>query len=347
MQDYTSVAIDLAKRSFHIVALNAEGKKALSRKVGRQELTAFMTQTFPPGLPIAMEACGGCHYWGRELTKQGFKVVLLKTLDVKPYARGRQKNDATDALAIARAALDPENRPVPMKSPEQQEMSLLHTLRANTVQSRIRKTNALMALLHECGFVAEASKTTFARVAAARVTQAYEDGFITPALYEALMEEAKAIEAFLAREKDLDKIIEALAQSNKAAQMLQTIPGIGPIISSIMSVQAFERYPTSRDFAASLGLVPSQRTTGGDIHLGPITKRGNRYVRTMLIQGARCILMGCSKGRGKQDALISWAYKLQKRKGFNTACTALARKLACVGYACVVNKTSYQPRTVS
>ena len=154
------------------------------------------------------------------------------------------------------------------------------------------------------------------------------------------------IQTFLEEEKSIDKQIVELNRHNKKAIRLQTIPGIGPINSSILASMPLQSHENARDFLASLGLVPSQRTTGGEINLGPITKKGNRYVRTMLVQEARCILMGTSKGRGKGEPLVQWAYQLWKRKGYNIACVALANKLARICYGSIVNDQDYGPQKI-
>ena len=198
-----------------------------------------------------------------------------------------------------------------------------------------------MGLLHEFGFVPELSKTSFAKSAEQCVLDAFNEKKITETIKNLFLKEAEEIKMLLEKEKTLDRVIIEKNKKNEDVKILQTIPGIGPIISSIISTFSIRSYQNARDFAASLGLVPSQRTTGGIIQLGGISKKGSRYARTMLIQGARCILMGTSKGRGIQDSLISWGYKLWKRKSFNKVCVALANKLARICFACILSGSAY------
>lgn len=346
MENYKVIAIDLAKRNFHIVALNEAGKKVFAAKCGRNDLISTICTTFKKETKIAMEACGGSNYWARSLEKDGFSCLLLKTHDVKPYSKTRQKNDMNDALGIAKASLDPDLRPVQVKTLETQESCLVHRLRANTIKERVQKTNALMGLLHEFGFVSALSKKNFAKSARECVLEAFNEKKIGETSKNLFLVEAEEINLLLKKEKMLDRVIEEKNKTNEEAKILQTIPGIGPIISSIMTTLPIKSYDSGRDFAASLGLVPSQRTTGGVIQLGSISKKGSRYARTMLIQGARSILMNTSKGRGLGDALISWGYKLWKRIGFNKACVALANKLARICYACLNKNASYKTRSL-
>jgi transposase len=344
MEDYKSVAIDLAKRIFHIVALDQTGKVSLKKKLPRDEVLSFCLSHFKKGQKIAMEACGGCHFWGQELMKLGFEVILLKPSDVKPYCKSRQKNDTNDAIGIAKASLDVELRHVSVKSVESQEMLLLHRIRENTIRARIRKTNSLLSMLHEFGYITSCSSAVLKSSIKAIIDHAHKEGFIRRSTHEVLMEEAEAILALLQKEKDIEKKIAKLASKDERAKLLKTIPGIGLITSSVTSALPIESYSNPREFAASIGLVPSQHSTGGNIVLGNISKKGNRYVRKMLIQGARTILMGESKGRCKGDKMISWAYQKRHQKGFNTASVALANKLARVMYACVVNQTPYEAK---
>ena len=341
MTEYKTVGLDLAKRKFHLVALDPTGKKVLTHKCMRDELLPHILSTYTKNTLIAMEACGGANYWARTLQKHGFPIVLLKPNEVKAYAKVRQKNDTNDALAIAKTALDPDMRTVQPKSLEIQELRLIHKLRATTIRDRVQKTNALMAHLHEFGYVCEETKGTFARNAQAVIQKAYEQDIFSVSTKDLFLEEAKAIQALLDHEKSLDKKIKDMNATNEKSIILQTIPGVGPLIGSILSTLPYEAHGQARELSASLGLVPSQHTTGGTVKLGRISKRGDGYVRRLLIQGARCILMGASKARGTQDPMVTWAYRLWKRKGFNVACVALANKLARISYACVRDSQIY------
>lgn len=350
MRQYKTIGLDLAKRNFHFVVLNEEGAKIESHKCVREKLLPALVDAVAgetASVIIAMEACGGCHYWARVLKEQGFQVKVLKTIDVKAYAKTRQKNDTNDALAIAKASLDQDLRPICPKSLEEQAVDTLHKHRETTIRNRVRATNALMGYLHEYGYVCAAGKSAFGRQAQEHVCQAYEEGLLPEVVRQLFLKKAQAIQIFLEEEKEIDKQIIELNKQTPKALRLQTIPGIGPINSSILASLPLAFHASARDFSASLGLVPSQQTTGGVIKLGSISKKGNRYVRTMLVQGARCILMGTSKGRGTGDPLVKWAYRLWKRKGYNIACVALANKLARICYGCIINDEDYTPQRIS
>ena len=342
MTDYKIVGIDLAKTKFHLVALNSKGEKVLSKQVLREELLIYIQTTFSKETLLAMEACGGCHYWGQELEAFGYPVKLLKPKDVKPYAKIRQKNDINDALAIAKAALDLNLKPVHLKNKSEQAISFLHKVRSNTIRDRVQKSNSIQTSLMEFGFVAKVKKSVFSKEARLHIQQAYDNNLIEENVYNALILEAKEIQDLLSKEAELEKSLKALNKNSKRAQLLETIPGIGPINASILSVQAMESYETGRDFSASIGLVPKQSTTGGKAQLGSITKQGNRYIRTMLIQGARSIVIRGCKENPPQNSLYTFAQKLYERKGFNLASVAVANKLARVAYACVIKQEAYK-----
>lgn len=334
MNNITTIGLDLAKRNFHFVVLNKDGKKISGHKADRADLISQLLKFPPTDTVIAMEACGGSHYWARLLMSLNFDVKVLKTVDVKAYAKTRQKNDMNDALSIAKTALDKDIKPIAIKSQDQQTIALVHQTRERCIKTRIKYSNALMANLHEFGYVTPPGHATFAKNATEHVNAAVEQGFVQdPVVTQILLEEAKEITRLLCKEKNITKQIAALNKENALAQRLMTIPGIGDIVASALSTLNIAMYETARDFAASLGLVPSQHTTGGQIRLSSITKTGNRYVRKMLVQGARCILIGESKGRGKEDTLISWGYRKRAGKGFNVASVALANKIARIAFA--------------
>jgi len=341
MGDYKIIAIDLAKTIFHICAVNAKGERTLQKRLHRDELLSFINATFPKDLIVAMEACAGCHYWGQQLEELGFNVLLLKTKDVQVYAKSRQKNDNNDALAIAKAAMDHELKSVNLKTIAQQTVCFLHKTRGNTIANRVQKSNSIMSSLMEFGVVTPAGKTAFAKNAAGYIQQAFDTQGIPEEVYILLLKEANEIKELFAKEALLDSQIQAQNRLSTRAKLLESIPGIGPVNASILSIQPLESYQTAKDFAASLGLVPKQYTTGGKIQLGGITKQGNRYVRTMLIQGARSIVMRTCKETFPDDAIFVWANKLYLRKGFNVACVAVANKLARLAYACGTKNKSY------
>jgi transposase len=280
---------------------------------------------------------------GQILTAAGHKVIVLKTKDVKAYAKSRQKNDINDAIAICKAAIDPDLKHVKLKSREEQTISYLHKSRQNVIQQRIQRSNSIMTSLQEFGFIVTCGKSKFAKNCEMYVSEAYDKDFITNDVNQEMLEDCKEIEQSIKREKELDSLIAKKNKSSEKAQLLVGIPGIGPINASILSIKPMEIYETAKDFAASLGLVPKQSTTGGKIKLGGITKQGDRYARTMLIQAGRSIVMRSFKANPPKDALYNFIAKLRKTgKEFNVICVAIANKLARIAYACVTKKIDYQ-----
>lgn len=343
MTDYKVIGIDLAKIKFHLVAFNEQSEIALTKALKRNDFfTVFLPRLKAPQT-FAFEACAGSSYMAQELTEQGHRCILLKPRDVKPYARSRQKNDINDAIAICKAALDPELMHVRPKTRAQQEVAYLHKARQNTIQQRIQRSNALMSSLFEFGYLVVAGKTKFARQAMFYVQEALEQNRITQPVYQEMIRDCREIDQLFEREKVLDQ---AIVQSNKEspeAQVLMRIPGIGPINASILSNKPMEIYETAKDFAASLGLVPKQNTTGGTISLGSISKQGDRYARTMLIQAGRAIVMRSFKPKVPTDSLYQFVERLKQRgKRYNVICVAVANKLARIAYACVMHKTDYR-----
>lgn len=342
MKNNTITGIDLAKKIMHFVITDQSGKVIKRFKTNREEFLLAISELEPDTL-IAMEACGSSNYWAQEITAMSYKVRLLKTKDVKIYAKSKQKNDYNDALAVTKAARDPELKTVRAKSKAEQDISLLHKTRQNTIRDRVQKTNSLMSSLFEYGYVTKLSKTKFSRECYSEVEDAYQEKFLNKQAYELLMVECKEITVLCEKERLIDKlIIESNKQSVKAIK-LQKIFGIGPINASCLSNAPIESYASQRDFAASLGLVPKQKTSGDEIVLGSITKQGDRYTRTMLVQAGRSIVIRAKKDKNPIDKLLIWTQmKLAEGKPFNLVCVAVANKLARIAYALVMNDTEYK-----
>ncbi len=344
MNKYTIIGIDLAKTKFHIAALNSENKVVMKQAISRNDFIASLNKMFSPNQTFAFEACGGCHNIGQILIDAGHKVIALKPKDVKAYAKSRQKNDINDAISICKAALDPDLKLVQLKSKEEQAVSYLHKSRQNVIQQRIQRSNSIMTSLQEFGFIVNCGKAKFAKEAKDHVSQAYDGGYISDyEVYQELLKDCQEIEQLIAREKSLDKSIVAKNKVSEKARLLETIPGIGPINASILSNKPMLSYESAKDFAASLGLVPKQSTTGGKIHLGSITKQGDRYARTMLIQAGRSIVMRSSKANPPMNDVYKLVARLKtKGKQFNVICVAVSNKLARIAYAYVMKQSVYQ-----
>jgi transposase len=342
MENYKIIGIDLAKTKFHLAAINHEHRVVLKQKITRDDFLSKFLWALPQGQVFALEACGGCHYIAQKIQEKGHQVILLKTKDVKPYAKSRQKNDINDAIAICKAAVDPELMHVTPKTKRQQEVAHLHKMRKNTIKQRIQKTNGLMATLMEFGFVITLGKARFSKECHSLLQLAFNQGYVSKLLFDQMSLDCKEITCLLEREKSLDKAINEENKHSQTVQYLKTIPGVGPINASVLSIKPMEAYATPKDFSASLGLVPKQNSTGGITRLGPITKQGDRYARTMLIQAARTIVIRASKPNPPKDELYQFVIRLkQSGKPYNLICVAVANKIARIAYACVTKKIVY------
>jgi transposase len=336
------IGIDLAKNIMHTVEVDPTGKQIKKSKVNRKEFHSYILNLQKDSI-IAMEACGSSNYWAQEITQIGLTVKLMKTKDVKAYAQSRQKNDYNDALAITKAARDPELKSVRPKTKEEQDVSTLHKMRAHTIRARVRKTNSMMSSLYEYGYVTELSKSKFCISCADEVRDAYKAGYITKETQQLLLIESNEIKALCKKEALLDKMITKRNKKNKTAKKLLQIPGIGPINASCLSVTSMDSYETPRDYAASLGLVPKQNTSGDHVVLGSITKQGDRYTRTMLIQAGRSVVIRAKINKDPKDQLTKWAkQKLSEGKHFNLVAVGVANKLARIAHSLTINDTEYK-----
>ncbi len=341
MKQNNTLGIDLAKNIMHFVEVNSSGKKISQKKVNRDDLITSL-QTVNKDTLIAMEACSGSNFWARKITEESFKVILVKTKDAKIYAQSKQKNDYNDALAITKAAKDPELKFVKPKSLKEQDISFTHKTRMNTIRDRVQKTNSMISSLHEYGFITKAKKTSFAKTCRTYIEIAYSENYISEEVYKFFLIDCQEIGFLLAKEKIMDKAILEFNKQDKKAQKLQKIIGIGPINASCLSIAPIDNYENPRDFAASLGLVPKQYSSGDKTILGGITKQGDKYARTMLIQGARSIAMRAKKAGVFEDKLTKWARKkFAENKPFNVICVGLANKLARIVHSVIMNNTEY------
>lgn len=342
MKNSIITGVDLAKKIMHFVVTDETGKMIKRFKSNRDQFLIDLG-SLPQDTLIAMEACGSSNYWAQEIKRLGFRVKLLKTKDVKIYAKSKQKNDYNDALAITKAARDPELKEVRAKNKEQQGVSLLHKTRQNTIRDRIQKTNSLMSTLLEFGYGTELSKGKFCKMCDQEVKAAYDAELINNQVYELLKVDCNEIANLCQKEKMIDKIIVENNKQSEHAIRLQGIIGIGPINASCLNNAPMENYKDARDFAASLGLVPKQNTSGDKVTLGSITKQGDRYARTMLIQAGRSVVIRAKTGEASKDKLISWVQKkIIEGKPFNVLCVAVANKLARIAYMVKMHKMEYR-----
>jgi transposase len=316
------LGIDLGKNSCSVVGLDAAGRVVLRRRLQREGVVKLAAEL--PGCVMAMEACCGAHHLGRRLRDQGHHVRLMSPEYVRPYVKA-QKNDDRDAEAIAEAATRPTMRFVELKSEMQLDMQSLHRARDRLVGERTALINQLRAFLLERGIVVPQGRRKLELHL--EILLAGEEISLSPRT-RLLIEDQRA------EWRELDRRIDAFdeefareARADEAARLLLTIPGIGPLNATalVAAIGKAETFGRGRDLAAWLGLVPRQMTTGGKPKLLGISKRGNGYLRKMLIHGARAALPALSKG---ETPLASWLRGLMGRAHVNTVVVALAAKLA-------------------
>jgi transposase len=336
MNKITTIGLDLAKNVFHVVGCNEHGKIVRKRMLKRSQVLTYFAN-LPVSL-VGMEACASAHHWARELGTLGHEVRLIPPQYVKPYVRGN-KNDYNDALAIAEAVVRPEMRFVGVKTPEQQDIQALHRLRERRLGDRTALCNQLRGLLAEYGLVFPKGITTLRR----HLPELLEDGKNGLSdLFRQLL--AQGYQQLQELDGHIDFYTQELvhqSQQDDACQRLQTIPGFGPIVASVFHsvVGHGQAYRRGRDVSASIGLVPKQHSSGGKEVLLGISKCGDRYLRSLLIHGARSVVI---QAKAKDDRLSRWINHLVSARGFNKAVVALANKMARIGWVILAKKTTYQ-----
>jgi transposase len=318
MSDVTTLGIDLAKKVFALHGVDASGAVVIRKSVSRTRLTQLVAQ-LPPCL-IGLEACGGAHEWARCFEQWGHTVKLMAAQFVAPY-RKSGKNDGNDAEAICEAVSRPNMRFVPLKSREQQAILCLHRVREALVEQRTAHLNRLRGMLVEFGHVLPLGALQVQRQVPAVLEH------LPLLVAQIAREELEQVRHLQARIRSYDAQIQAHARSSEPALRLQTLLGIGPISASalVASVGAATQFSNSRQFAAWTGLVPSQHSTGGKTRLGQITRRGDKYLRTLLVLGARAVLREAAH---RHDPLSRWALAIRTRRGYHRACVAIAAKNA-------------------
>lgn len=337
MKQPTMIGLDLAKNIFHLVGVDAEGREIWKMALKRSQMPPFFANL--PCCVVGMEACAGAHEWGRQLQALGHEVRLLPPQHVKAYVQGN-KNDFNDARAIAEAMGRPRIRPVALKTRAQQDLQALYRLRAARVAERTGLCNQLRGLLAEYGVVVPKGVAALRR----RLPELLEDGEngLSP-LFRRLLEQGyqqlRELEehiAFYTGE------LKRQARQSEAVQRLQSVPGYGPVVASVFYAMVGDgaQYRRGRDVSAALGLVPRQHSTGGKPLLLGISKRGDPYLRSLLVHGARAVVQ---RAAGKEDRLSRWVNRIQAERGANKATVALANKLARIGWALLRYHTVYQP----
>lgn len=331
------IGLDLAKYVFEVHGVDSHGKVVV-RKTLRRNAVAHFFANLPPCL-VGMEASNGAHYWTRVLTEFGHQVRLISPQFVTPYVKSN-KNDRNDAEAICEAVGRPSMRFVPPKSVDQLAVQAVHRIRRRLVADRVRLVNQIRGLLSEHGIVI-ARDITQLRRGLANIVGSSDDGL--SGLVRSLMRELQVEMAELdQRITSYDRRIREIFRNSEQCQRLGKIEGIGPVTATALIAAVGDRtcFRNGRQFAAWLGLVPKQRSSGGRARLFGISKRGDRYLRTLMIHGARAAL---GRAGGKQDPRSLWLGKLRQRRHPNVAAVALANKNARIVWAMLSGDASYEP----
>lgn len=335
-QNITRVGIDLAKNIFQVCAVNQHGKVVFNKTIKRANLLAFIANM--PTCEIILEACASSNYWANQFQAYGHTVKLINPAYVKPFVK-TNKNDAADAEALCEAAARPTMRFVQPKNREQQDVQLIHRVRNRLVSKRTSLTNQIRGLLAECGIIIPEG-IRYVRKQLPTILENSESElssiakFIFNQQYEELVDMDRRID-------HLTKQLSTLSNEQARCRQFKTVFGVGPMTStalfSIMGDPA--HYKNGREFAAFLGLVPRQVSTGGKTILRGISKRGDCQVRTLLIQGAQAAL---SKMHHRDDRLSRWASQIKARRGHNIAAVALANKLARICWSLAAKNTEFE-----
>jgi len=331
----TTIGLDIAKNVFQVHGIDAKEKVVVRKQLRRSQVIAFFAALAP--CLIGMEACATAHYWARELTKLGHKVRLMPAKDVKAYLK-RNKNDAADAAAICEAVRRPTMRFVRIKTAEQQGQLMQHRTRDLMMRQRTQVINALRAHLAELGIVAAQGDKGVKELLAVVADQ--QDARLPVDARASVMVLAAQLEALQTLIGSIEKRIKTQHRANEESQRVATIPGIGvigatAIAATIVDPRAFR---SGRDFAAWIGLVPRQDSTGGKQKLGPISKQGDPYLRRILVVGAISVLRRAIQNPEKYP----WLTQLLARRPFKVVAVALANKMARMAWALLAHGGTYR-----
>jgi transposase len=340
MEKVSIIGLDLAKRSFQAHGALAEGGVAFRKKLSREKVLAFFAEQ--PRCIVAMEACGSAHHWGRAIRDLGHEVRLIPPIYVKPFVK-RQKNDAADAEAIAEAASRPTMRFVAVKTEEQQARAMLFRTRDVLVRQRTQLINALRGHLSEHGVVAAQGTANVKVLEAAVEDQTTSFPLLVVELARVFLDQ---IEGLSIKISELEKVTVHEAACGETTRRLQTMPGVGPITA--LAIETFappmDVFKRGRDFAAWLGLVPRQHSTGGKQVLGKTSKMGQRDIRRLLIIGAMAVVRSALR---KEPPEGSWLQRMLARKPKMLVAIALANKMARSVWAMLAKGEDFRVPTVA
>ena len=333
------IGIDLAKNVFQLHGVDHSGKTVWKRRLKRNQWLKAVLDQGEPGCEIGMEACAGAHHWARELESRGYLVKLMAPQFVKPYVKSN-KNDANDAEAICEAMSRPHMRFVTVKSIEQQDIQATHRIRSELMTQRTAKSNQIRGLVTEYGLVAPLTLRAL-RAAIPCWLEDAENG-LTDHFRTLLHGVWTDLVTLDDRVLELDQTILKLANSNEVTRRLQQLRGVGPMVATalVATVGDAQQYYKGRQMAAAIGLTPRQHSSGGKDRLLGISKRGDVYLRSLLVHGARAVV---SQAKHRDDRLSRWVIGIAQRRHPNVAAVALANKTARMAWAMLRNETDYDP----
>ena len=339
----TTISVDVAKSVFEVAVSEQPGRVGGTHRLTRARFGAFFASRSPS--TVVMEACGSAHHWGRELEAQGHRVVLLPPHAVRPYVL-RNKTDQADAKGILEAFRNDAIHHVPVKSVAQQTLAALHRLRSRWLATRTARINTVRGVLREFGIVIPLGSSRVLPAVGAALEDA-ESG-LPDALRPTLAVARDEIRQLQDRIRGVEQQLEALARETPVVANLRTIPGVGLLTATalVAVVGDIQRFPSGRHFASFLGLTPREHSSGLIRRLGAISKRGDAYVRMLLIHGARTVLWHAKKSE-THDRLRMWALERERERGHNKAAVALANKLARIAWAGWRRGDEYRDATIA
>ena len=337
------IGIDLAKNVFQLHGVDDRGKVVFRKRLTRAKWLRVFCESVGPGCEVGMEACGGAHHWARRLQARGFVVKVIAPQFVTPYVKSN-KNDANDAEAICEAMGRPNMRFVKPKTVSQQDIQAVHRIRQELMSHRTAKANQIRGLVTEYGIVAPLGLAALRSAIPCWLEDA-ENGLtvLFRSLLHGLWEDLRRFDQRIAT---MDAEVDRIAKSDPVAQRLQQLRGVGPLIATalIASVGDGEQFSQGRQMAAALGLTPRQHSSGGKARLLGISKRGDPYLRSILIHGARSTV---AHAKHKEDRLSQWMTGLAERRHLNVAAVALANKTVRMAWAMMRNESDYDPNYVA
>ena len=337
MENLSRIGMDTSKSVFVLHGVNSAEKPVLRKKLRRHQVQGFFAQLAPA--KIGIEACGGAHYWARELTALGHEVVLLPPQYVKPYVK-RGKNDAADAEAICEAMSRPTMRFVAVKSAESQAALMLAGVRARLTRNLTQLANAIRGYAGEFGIVAARGRAKIEPLLASLQT----DETLPALAREQFAAQAKEYRHLTAQLAALDAKLMAWHKANELSRRLAHIPGVGPVIASLLAMKTVEphAFRSGRQFAAWIGLTPKDHSSAGKVRLGVITRAGDETLRSRLVVGATAVIWQVRRGTARSPS--PWLAALLKRKPPKLAAVALANKTARIAWKLMTTGETYDPR---